>query len=82
MHPLGHYPCARLGALNLTPHYSLKGKQNTLQRAALSAYRSTNLTHHIFNHSDVCAHVLHALGLRSLIIMSICIEPCTLSVYK
>lgn len=82
MHSSGHYPCARLGALSLTPHYSLKGKQNTLQRAARSAYRSTNLTHHIFNHSDVCTHVLHALGLTNLIIMSICIEPCTLSVYK
>lgn len=66
VHSPGHYPCARLEALNLTPYYSLKGKQNTLQRAALSAYRSTNLTHHIFNHSDVCTRVLHALGLMNL----------------
>lgn len=82
MHSPGHYPCAGLEELNLTPHYSLKGKQHTLQRAALSAYLSTNLTPHIFNHSDVCTYVLHALGLMNLIIMSICIEPCTLSVYK
>lgn len=82
MHSPGNYPCAQPEALNLTPHYSLKGEKNTLRRAALSAYHSTNLTHHIFNHSDVCTHVLHALGLMNLITMSICIDPCILSVYK
>lgn len=71
-------PYTWLWALDLTPIYFLKGKQNTHQRAVLSAFHNTNLTHHIFNHSDVCIHVVHAPGPRNLIALGICTEPCTL----
>jgi len=57
-------------------------KQNSFRRAALCTYHSTNLTHHIFNHSDVCIHVVLAPGPRNLIILSICSEPCPVSIYN
>lgn len=56
-------------------------RQNSFQRAALCTYQSTNLADHIFNHSDVCIHMVHASGPTNIIALSVCTELCTVSVH-
>lgn len=56
-------------------------KQNSFQKAALCTYHSTNLTDHIFNHSDVCICMVYASGPSNLIALSICTELCIVSIH-